>query len=383
MGENSTIEWTDHTFNPWIGCVKVAAGCTHCYAEAMAKRTGKAKWGADGTRVKTSEDYWRQPLKWNTQAERDGIRRRVFCASMADVFEDWTNSVRGHKGGYLHKGEAWKSDQKFVELADIAIGRSRITLDDLRRELFALIDATPWLDWLLLTKRPENIPRMWPDKADRRPIFPGMPGKLGEPLPCVVKGAYRGNVWLGTSVAGQDDADKNVPELLTCRDLAPVLFLSAEPLIGAVDLTSLTDPTEESWEWAYRHWNALTGLCWCDCLDRIEPSGTGPLDWVIVGGESGAGARPCGVHFIRGIVDQCKAAGVPCFVKQMGSRPYDTGYQPAGGWWPAQKAYSTDSLDGQEVCFRKLKDKKGGNITEFPEDLRVRQFPQSSPNPTP
>lgn len=103
------IEWTHrtkpdgtqvpgYTFNPWIGCTKVHEGCAHCYAEGFSKRTGKAVWGPNGTRVKTSPDNWRKPLKWNAEAEKDGFRRAVFCASLADVFEDWQDRMRHHGG---------------------------------------------------------------------------------------------------------------------------------------------------------------------------------------------------------------------------------------------------------------------------------------------
>src|SRR5688500_6510911 len=89
MAANSKIEWTDHTFNPWIGCAKVHEGCTRCYAEAFAKWTNKGKWGPSGTRITTSKSYWQQPLKWVREAAAVGVRRRVFCASLAGVFEDW------------------------------------------------------------------------------------------------------------------------------------------------------------------------------------------------------------------------------------------------------------------------------------------------------
>jgi protein gp37 len=125
MAENSNIEWTHHTFNPWIGCTKVSDGCKNCYAEnLMDKRYGRVKWGPQGTRVRTSEANWKKPLKWNREAEAKGERHRVFCASLADVFED-------------------KPDQPEME--------------QWRLELLELIIKTPYLDWLLLTKRPENV----------------------------------------------------------------------------------------------------------------------------------------------------------------------------------------------------------------------------------
>src|ERR1700730_6921319 len=121
VAENSKIEWTDHTFNPWIGCTKVSPACDHCYAEAMMDtRYGRVRWGAGEDRSRTSKANWQQPLKWNRIAQADGARPLVFCASLADVFDNEVDPL-------------W------------------------RRELFALIEATPSLIWLLLTKRIGNV----------------------------------------------------------------------------------------------------------------------------------------------------------------------------------------------------------------------------------
>lgn len=307
MGENSKIEWCHHTFNPWLGCAKVAPGCKSCYAEALVTRWHKAAWGPNGTRVKTSESYWRQPLKWNRQAEKAG-ERRVFCASLADVFEDWEGSVLNSRGETL-----------------------AFAMDTIRTDLFAMIDATPWLDWLLLTKRPQNIQRMWPSVSGTEHY---------DPLP----ESFRKNVWLGTSVANQSDADKNIPELLKCRDLAPVLFVSYEPAIGPVTFDRFCRGGPPHW---------LTSE-----IDHPEDA---TLDWLIFGGESGPGARPCDVAWARSTVNQCREAGVACFVKQLGANCREV-LNPADG----------------EVSSRvRLRDGKGGDPSEWPEDLRVRQFPQA------
>jgi protein gp37 len=130
MGKNSSIEWTDHTFNPWWGCTKVSPGCEHCYAEAWAKRVGANVWGSKSERRFFTEKHWSEPLKWNADAESEKTRKRVFCASMADVFE------------------------------------ARIDLNPWRLKLWNLIEITPWLDWLLLTKRPQNIAERVPWKND-------------------------------------------------------------------------------------------------------------------------------------------------------------------------------------------------------------------------
>lgn len=380
------IEWADYTFNPWIGCQKVAPGCTHCYAESFAKRYNKAAWGPNGTRVKTSEANWRLPLKWNRYAvdpvasamRSDFPRRpRVFCASLADVFEDWHGEIRGANKGILHRCDRCHSDWPFKELHARGAECDRdcgglchsLTMDDLRRDLFALIDATPNLDWLLLTKRPENVRRMW------QPPDP--------PIPEYSQGRsfYRPNVWLGTSVSDQATADKAIPELLKLRDLAPVLFLSIEPLLRPVRLTSsaiipacgdhpdlegymVGRDDGESTLYPTRH-------------EALQKSG---IDWVIVGGESGPGARPCKLDWIRSIVSQCKTAGVPCFVKQLGSHPFDE--RAADEHLPsyareAARKYGIGPLVA-EVTEYKLRDRKGGDPDEWPADLRVREFPQCS-----
>ena len=175
MAKNSRIEWTTHTFNPWWGCVKVSPACKHCYAESWAKRVGQPVWGIRADRRFFGEAHWNEPLRWDREAAQSGERARVFCASMADVFED------------------------------------RGDLDPWRDRLWALIEATPNLDWLLLTKRPQHIASMAP-WDDRWPA----------------------NVWLGTTVEDQDCADERLPLLAAVP--AAVRFISAEPLLGPVDL---------------------------------------------------------------------------------------------------------------------------------------------------
>lgn len=335
MGDVTKIEWCDYTFNPWVGCSKVHAGCANCYAEAdFDKRRHFAQWGPHGTRVKTSAANWAKPPKWNRRDHRcmncgklcfrEGVhpnevrsqccnanavpvRPRVFCASLADVFEDWDGPVYDSKGNVLFRSDggrvgpmaAHHSHERIVQL----------TMANLRRELFALIDATPNLDWLLLTKRPQNIRRMWVD----------------EKIPWRATGQWhRDNVYLLTSISDQPTADAMIPELLKCRDLARVLGVSLEPQLGPIDIT----------------WWVNQGL-----------------GWVIVGGESGPGARPCQVGWIRSIVEQCRVADVRCFVKQLGAEP-------------------RPSALPCDVRVRAIRDKKGGNPQEWPEDLRVREFPR-------
>lgn len=262
--ENSKIEWTDHTFNPWIGCTKVSDGCKHCYAETlMDKRYGRVQWGPQGKRIRTSAANWKKPLKWNREAAAAGQRARVFCASLADVFED--------------KPEVYTW----------------------REELFGLICDTPHLDWLLLTKRPENVDDMFSEIV--------APVRLGwEDFP---------NIWIGTSVENQKQADKRIPALL--RIPAAVRFLSMEPLLGPVYLTSLMNDGLCSLGTGYV--NCLKGFCFDASYDGYYDIGdrVNKINWVIVGGESGVDARPMDVEWARSIRDQCREAGVPFFMKQM------------------------------------------------------------------
>ena len=263
MAENSLIEWTEHTFNPWMGCTMVAPECTHCYAKTlMDDRYGNVKWGPKGTRVVTAASTWAKVLKWDRDAAKAGVPARVFCCSLADVFED----DRGCTGGE---------------------DRGMHTLNDVRARLWALIESTPNLIWLLLTKRPENILGM-------------------VPASWLEAGRWPSNVWTGTSAGCQATADDAVPKLL---EVPGRHFLSCEPMLGPVDLTRIgCDDTGKV--------NALAGLVFCD--GRNEPAETERVHWVICGGESGPGARPMHPDWARGLRDQCAEAGVPFFFKQWG-----------------------------------------------------------------
>ena len=265
MGAETKIEWCDHTFNPWRGCTKVSDGCKNCYADTLSKRNPGTLgiWGPNGKRVVAAESYWKQPLKWNDVARfaadlweaiggnrnKSGIidyegtpvtyygRPRVFCASLADVFEYWDGCPKFPDGSAVIQ---CRDCRKFVKSGSSGHGNccgecgsgavEMVSLDHVRKRLFSLIDATPNLDWLLLTKRPENILKMWPSWPT------GFPSDGSGGHGSGARNLH--NVWLGTSVANPEAADKRIPELLKCRDLSPVLFLSCEPLLGPVDLES-------------------------------------------------------------------------------------------------------------------------------------------------
>jgi protein gp37 len=241
MAENSGIEWTNHTFNPVVGCTKVSPACDNCYAETWAQRAGSPElWTGKRRKTKT----WGQPVKWNKRCAELGIRERVFCASLADVFDNqWLPE--------------WRSD------------------------LWSLIKETPALDWLLLTKRPQNIAKMLPSDWDK-----GYP-----------------NVWLGMTAENQQEYDRRGPAFF--RIPAVVHFLSIEPLLAPVHLRLATD--EESGE-----------VLPFPMFGPQPKWPLEPLDWVIAGGESGPGARPMHPDWARDLRDQCQAAGVPFFFKQWG-----------------------------------------------------------------
>ncbi len=278
MTAYTKIEWADHTFNPWVGCTKVSPACDHCYAEGWAKRSGMVQWGPNVERRRTSAANWRQPLKWDAEAQRLGVRYRVFCASLADVFD---NAVP----------QEWRDD------------------------LFDLIEKTPHLDWLLLTKRIGNVGNMLPVPFDFSRLYP--------------------NVWLGATICNQEEADRDIPKLLSAP--AAKRFLSMEPLLGPVDLESVArlpclnshsivmDPETGSYECCKK----------CDFTSLADEWG---IDWVIVGGESGAGARAMHPDWARSLRDQCEAAGVQFMFKQWGN-------WRASAWFDGPDADSDDGDD--------------------------------------
>lgn len=323
MGDTTEISWTDSTFNPWVGCAKVSAGCKNCYAsvETFTRRErarGIELWGENAARHVTSDANWKKPLSWNREAAKVGVRRRVFCASLADVFED------------------------------------RPVLAGPRSRLFGLIRLTPSLDWLLLTKRPENAARLWAIAAADNALATVEDDTLDFRVPADGR-EWLPNIWLGTTVEDQRRADERIPHLL--RVPAAVRFLSCEPLLEAVDLESAFAVCDATGE--------MSG-------PRCKTDGSPAIDWVIVGGESGHHARPFDVAWARSIVAQCREAGVAPFVKQLGALPQDHG---TGLDWPEGVSFREGVGPGSRVVLR---DPKGGDMSEWPADLRVREFPASA-----
>jgi len=301
MGQETGISWTAHTFNPWWGCVKVSPGCDHCYADAQATRYGYSDggahfpiWGKDATRRFFGDNHWAEPLKWDRAAAKDGVTRRVFCASMADVMED------------------------------------RRVLDVPRDRLYRLIDATPNLIWQLLTKRPQNYRKLLPAKW------------LVQPHP---------RVWMGTTVEAQQ-YDWRIKELLTTP--AEMRFVSYEPALGPVNFRRIE-----------HHPSGCGGPVFIDSLAgtfcSVGSNGNIPyvgLDWIIVGGESGPHARPFDIQWARDTIRQCREAGVACFMKQLGAKPFDH----SGSAWVER--------------WEKPKNRAGADPSEWPKEFRVQEFPQ-------
>jgi protein gp37 len=308
MGEVTGIAWTDHTFNAWIGCFKVSDGCKNCYAavDTFARRSrsnGLELWGKNAERHVTSETYWKQPLKWDRQAREAGVQRRVFCSSLSDFAEVHPDSTINAK------------------------------LNAARERLFALIEQCPNLTWLLLTKRPENLPNVLPAHW--------------------LKSAPK-NVWLGTTTENQEQADRRITALVQVP--AEEYFVSAEPLLEELTL---------------RKYLAFSPQLACTCARDNHPAnhrcnqrwtrcnaGLRRITWVIVGGESGKRARPFWIEWARKLRRQCASAEAAFFMKQAGA--------------------SVHTLDDFGAQLLQLRDKKGGDLDELPEDLRVRQFPRAA-----
>lgn len=251
------ISWTYYTFNPWWGCVPVSEECDHCYARRLAHRLGYNLFNGNGLRRSFPDKHWDLPHTWNRKAQKENRRLKVFCGSMCDVFED-------HPGLMMHRARLWE-----------------------------LIESTSYLDWMLLTKRPENALNMVP---------PGW------------SFLWPQNIWFGFTAGNQKRLLERYPHAVKIPTL--IHFISMEPLLGPIDFYGISQP----------FWNGV----FCK-----------GIDWVVVGGESGPGARPTHPGWVRSIIQQCQSANVPVHVKQI-------------------------HING----------KASKNPEEWPEDLRIRELPR-------
>lgn len=300
MAIDSAIAWTRSTFNPWIGCTKVGPGCDHCYAENLDSRKrwgGVTHWGAGVPRHRTSASNWKQPLAWNRQAAKTGEFWPVFCASLADVFD---NEV----------SDEWRAD------------------------LFNVIEQTPHLTWQLVTKRIGNVLDMVP--AHWIDCFPP-------------------NVWQLATIVNKTELERDGLKLATIP--AVVRGVSYEPAVEYVN---------------FKGW-----------------IGENRLNWIIVGGESGSHARPFRAQWAREVVRECRKAGTAVFVKQLGANVIDrndAGFDGCEPWeWPDGMHDRVEhdihgfleQYQGADVRIR-LQDRAGADPSEWPEDLRVREFPRAT-----
>ncbi|MDR8877280.1 phage Gp37/Gp68 family protein [Burkholderia multivorans] len=291
MAEGSKIEWTDHTFNPWIGCTKVSPACDHCYAEIeRATKALHVVWGPGQRRHRTSAATWRDPRRWNAAHleffAAHGRRQRVFCSSLAD----------------------WADNEVSVEwLAD----------------LLELVRTTPNLDWLMLTKRIGNVMKRLRAVLDYITADEAL-SALQAWIERWIAGEPPVNVWLGATVVNQHEANRDIPKLLLTP--ARKRFLSMEPLLGPVDLTRI-EIDQQLTPTVPGRINALT-----TDDDDLYFQTPNALDWVIVGGESGSRARPMHPDWARVLRDQCERAGVPFLFKQW------------GGWMPVERTPDVESM---------------------------------------
>lgn len=307
----SNIEWTDRTWNPVRGCSKVSPGCTNCYAERTAARQahsgyaglvrigeGSPRWTGE---VRLVPSKLAEPLSW-----KGG---RTFVNSMSDL---WHEKLTDEEIAQVFASMALAPDVTFQVLTKRALRMRDLLVGSFRR-----FGSSPFYDAEIVAA--DKLRARFPRRR-LTSIAVSNPGIM--PLP---------NVWLGVSVENQAAADERIPLLLETP--AAVRFLSVEPLLSPVDLRSHIGPFDDA---------------------------AGFIDWVIVGGESGPGARPCDVAWIRSVVEQCKAAGVPCFVKQLGAAP------------------TLDGMRLKDVTIMRIVDRKGGDPDEWPRDLRVREFPRGA-----
>lgn len=289
MGKDSAISWTHSTFNPWWGCVEVSPACDNCYARELANRWAFPVWGKDAPRRFFTDKHWNEPVKWDAAAKKAGERHRVFCASMADVFEERTD------------------------------------LDVWRLRLWELIEKTPNLDWMLLTKREKAIRKMLPAAWIAKP---------------------RPNVWMGVTAENQRRANERIPALLDIP--AIVHWISAEPLLGPIDFSP--------WIAGYRHDVTHDGLDAPDGASIAGEERSGGtwhrrkgIDWVIVGGESGNHPRRMDPAWANDIREQCKGK-VAYHFKQKGR-----------------------ILAAELGC----KDREGKDLSEWPAEFKVQEFPKA------
>lgn len=337
MNRRSFIQWCDYTWNPWRGCTKVSPGCTNCYAEKLVTSRLGGEWGKGKPRQRASEAILKAPFKWN--------KKPWICDTC---------------------GEAWGLKDRHVSCGGTTFHRARVFLGSLM-DIFDEEVPIEWLssamdtvrqctaiDFLLVTKRPE----LWYDRIGK--VFDLLPDSDLRHWIANWRMRAQGppNIWLITSAEDQYRLEERVPQLLKIP--AAIHGLSCEPLLGPLDLNK-----------AGATYSDVEGAVGDPGLTRTFE--VGKVDWVIAGGESGPDARACSVNWIADVQRQCKEAGVAYFAKQLGRFPTTSNANLND--WP-DNTFMREYGTGAASALIDLKDKKGGNMAEWPEELRVRQWPE-------
>jgi protein gp37 len=343
MSEKTNISWCDSTVNFFSGCTKISAGCLNCYAEARDNRHMQEKvshWGKGAPRLK-HKGAVKDALALNRKPWICDLCGHASASNRRDNGSCLNSECDYHKGkmGSFHRRRIFS-----LSLGDWLDEEAPI---EWLAEMLDTVRQCDQVNWLLLTKRPENWHQLVNNAA--LSFVKQHDDSVSRPFVNWIydwqKGMPPQNIWLGTSTENQERADKRIRELLQIP--AAVRFLSVEPMLGPIRFNPVT-----------LGWNEI--------------------HWMIFGGESGKGARPCNVEWIRDGVEQCKAAGVAAFVKQLGAEPVEDGFEhsPECRDEHCSLAGGIDDCDGQVIDIKlELKDTKGGDVTEWPQDLQVREFP--------
>lgn len=331
MSDGTKIQWTDASWNPVTGCTKVSPGCAHCYiVTTPAFRIAGRKFVDGSTDIRFHAQRLPQPLSWRRP-------RRIFVTSLGDLFHEAIPDAFIARVYGVMVAAYWHEFQVLTKRPErrLALLRDEVFRELVRAEAAQLINALRGYDHV----RPPG---------DKSRAYWGTVN-----LASWYEGAAR-NIWEGVTAENQRWADQRIPELLATP--AAVRFVSYEPALGPVDFdhidcTSDSDP-------------GFSALTWTE--DDEGTLGDAVLDWIIVGGESGPGARPFDIEWARSVVRQCQAAGVACFVKQLGAKPQvqESDRYYLNGWHEP----------GPRIL--RFHDRKGGDMSEWPEDLRMREFPE-------
>ena len=365
MGKETAIPWCDDTFNVWRGCQRVSPGCEHCYAEELSHYRPDmfGRWGNEkngGTRVVAAPARWKELHVWNRQAAKTGVRRKVFCASLADWLEAWRGPVLD-----AFKRPIWTNLKGEWHAYPVGTnpppghGYRPLTVADMRLKLLATIDATPWIDYLLLTKRPEGFHSRMTETIEAAVGMDTDDARIGRQVAIDwLNEKPPENVWFGFTAENQAYYDLRAVE--ACGVPARVRFCSYEPALGPINFHMCNAPKLEG----KRVFDPVCAVCADNVNGMFLQLPEHAIHWVIVGGESGAEARPFSMTWARGTVKQLENTDVSVFVKQMGRRPVPD----------ASLCYVREDMEYARNASRDVKQGEK-DYDLWPDDLRVRQFP--------